>query len=148
MSYEISFYRKGLIHIKTTIYKQGDIVYVSNTSNKQNDDLMHKGRPAVIISRNSLCATSKVVTVVYLTRQQKNDMASHIRLYSVLEEGVVSTALCEEPTTLSKKEIEQVMGHLNKRNMCKLTFGLLWANVPEFIFNAIGSFVNALKYTV
>ena len=75
-------------------------------------------------------------------------MASHIKLYSVLEEGVVSTALCEEPTTLSKKEIEQVMGHLTKRNMCKLTFGLLWANVPEFIFNAVGSFVNALKYTV
>ena len=81
--------------------KRGEIYYIESIYNEQGSE-QRAGRPAVIVSNNTLNATSTVVEVVYLTTKPKQDMPTHVTIRSAPRE---STALCEQIASVSVDRI-------------------------------------------
>ena len=83
--------------------KRGKIYYIENIVNSQSvGSEQFAGRPAVIVSNDKNNQKSETVEIVYLTTQNKSDLPTHVRICST---GIMSTALCEQITTVSKKRI-------------------------------------------
>lgn len=115
------------------MYTQGDIVHIPSQQN-ENANLIHRGRPAIIISRNCVSKYANFVSVVYLTTKNKNSMGSHIKLKTGGKDAI---ALCEQITSLPKEEVGAVMGHISQSDMLKVSVGIIWANVSEALCQAI-----------
>lgn len=78
---------------------RGDIVWVSDlkaTGSEQNGC-----RPALIVSNNMANEYAPVVTVVWLTTQDKKPLPTHCKVKAT----EMSTALCENVTTVSKERV-------------------------------------------
>lgn len=81
--------------------RRGDIYYIKN------DDpaVMRAGRPAIIVSNNKGNMFSSCVEVVYLTRQEKKPMPTHVEVWAT---GTApSVALCERIETVHKDRLEK-----------------------------------------
>lgn len=78
---------------------RGDIVWVAETKAVGSEQ---KGeRPALIVSNNTANEHAPVVTVVWLTTQEKKPLPTHCEVKATEK----STALCENITTVSKERI-------------------------------------------
>ena len=76
-------------------------------------------RPCVVVSNDIGNAHSTVYTVVPLTSQQKTYLPTHVGLSSG------STALCEQCTTVSEKQVLRKKGdNLGKTDMQRIDNGL------------------------
>ncbi|MEE0060741.1 MAG: type II toxin-antitoxin system PemK/MazF family toxin [Acutalibacteraceae bacterium] len=126
---------------KQPVYHQGEIVYIPPKEGVSKN-LVNRDRPAIVISRNSIAEKANFISVVYLTSQEKNDMGSHVELFV---NGQRSIALCEQITSIPKDEVGKSLGKLRKGDMFKVALGILWANVPETIYDAAKAFKLLMK---
>ncbi len=83
-----------------TVYR-GDMYYVDSDRGGTGSE-QKSGRPAIIVSNNVGNSHSPIVEVVYLTTQPKSDLPTHVVIASAPQ---VSTALCEQVTTVSKERL-------------------------------------------
>ena len=86
---------------------KGDLIYVSAGYSVGSEQ--RSGRPAVVVSNNVNNRASSTVEIVYLTRQPKKDLPTHVMIRSAPE---YSTALCEQINTISVERIARVIGHI------------------------------------
>lgn len=68
---------------------------------------MIAGRPGIIVSNDKNNETSSVVEIVYLTTQPKADLPTHVQ---ILTTGRVSTALCEQISTVDISRLGDYVG--------------------------------------
>jgi len=112
--------------------KRGEIYYIQRRDTIGCETA--KARPAVIVSNDTLNATSEVVEVVYLTTAPKKEMPTHATIHAT---GVTSTAICEHIDHISKILVgnwlgtctEEEMRDIEKALMCSLG---IEAPVPEY----------------
>jgi mRNA interferase MazF len=103
--------------------KRGEIYYIQRRDTIGCETA--KARPAVIVSNDTLNATSEVVEVVYLTTAPKKEMPTHATIHAT---GVTSTAICEHIDHISKILVgnwlgtctEEEMRDIEKALMCSL----------------------------
>lgn len=88
--------------------KRGDVYYITREPNVGSEQ--QTGRPAIIVSNDANNMYSDTYEVVYLTTQEKKELPTHATIRST---NKVSTALCEQISTVSVNRISDYM--------CKLT---------------------------
>lgn len=81
---------------------RGDIFYVMKVDPITGSE-QEQGRPAVIVSNDIGNEHANIVEVVYLTTKDKKPLPTHVEVKS----NVLSTALCEQITTVSKDRLGQ-----------------------------------------
>lgn len=79
---------------------RGDIFYIRKVDPITGSE-QDQGRPAVIVSNDIGNEHANIVEVVYLTTKDKKPMPTHVEVKS----NVLSTALCEQITTVSKERL-------------------------------------------
>ena len=100
--------------------RRGDIYYIANHNTCGAE--IAKSRPAVIVSTDTLNATSDVVEVVFLTTQPKREMYTHVELNAT---GRQSTALCEQINAVSKLRVGDYIGCCSVEEMAAIDRALL-----------------------
>lgn len=86
--------------------RRGEIFYIM--SGTQSTGCEQKAdRPAIIVSNNKCNIFSKFVEVVYLTKQPKTDLPTHVTINS---SGRTSTALCEQVHSVSIDRVGDYVG--------------------------------------
>lgn len=85
--------------------KRGEIWYIERGFSIGSEQA--SGRPAVVISNNLNNAHSSTVEVVYLTTKPKHDLPTHVTIRSLSR---ISTALCEQITTVSVERVGNYCG--------------------------------------
>lgn len=101
-------------------YKRGEIFYVMRDGMQTGSEIYH-GRPAIIVSNDILNATSSLVEVVFLTTQPKKDMGTHVRITST---GRLSTALCEQITTVAVERLGNYIGTASGKEMREIDMAI------------------------
>ena len=92
---------------------RGEIYYIMDSGNNTGSE-QAAGRPAIIVS-NEMCNThSPVVEVVFLTTRPKTDMPTHVTIRSTAK---VSTALCEQITSISVERLGECAGVCTSQEM-------------------------------
>lgn len=97
--------------------RRGEVYWINKPNNTLGSE-MAKNRPGIIVSSNDGNQTSPLVTVVYLTSQEREPMSTHVlvkRTSSGDCEG--NTALCEQIYTVSKSRIGEYMARLSDEDM-------------------------------
>ena len=93
--------------------KRGDIYYIAPTGVRSGSE--QRGyRPAVILSNNANNLFSPVIEIVYLTKQEKHEIPTHVPISSSI---YYSTALCEQIMTVDKKRLNNYIGHCTKEEL-------------------------------
>lgn len=105
-------------------FSYGDIHYIDRFETCGSEQ--YPGRPAVIVSNEAANRHSATVEVVYLTTQPKENLPTHVTIYST---GKKSTVLCEQITTV---DISRV-----KNYVCTVTPGELM-QIERALFASIG----------
>lgn len=100
--------------------KRGEIYYIYRRDTLGSE--IAKARPAVIISNDTLNATSEVVEVIYLTTQPKKEMPTHVLINAT---GCPSTALCEQIDTVSVQLIGDYCGLCTEEELRDIDLALL-----------------------
>lgn len=101
-------------------YYRGDIFYVTNLGSTAIGSEQMPGRPAIIVSNNANNAHSPTVTVVYVTSKPKKDLPTHVQISC----KVLSTALCETISTISKDRLGDYIRSPNDKEMEEIDHGL------------------------
>ena len=76
------------------------------------------GRPVVIISNNSGNRFSPAITVIPFTTADKKPLPTHVKV--LMEDGKVSTALCEQLRTISTDLLEDYIGTLDNTKLTEI----------------------------
>lgn len=100
--------------------KRGEIYYIEpyyTTGSEQRGD-----RPAVIVSNRMNNEHSTTVEVVFLTTKPKNDLPTHVTVNGT---GRVSTALCEQISTVAVERIGHFCGVCSKQEMASIETAML-----------------------
>lgn len=102
--------------------RRGEIYYIENSKNYNNvGPEQHSARPAVIVSNDKCNIFSNVVEIVYLTTQEKNDLPTHVDIYST---GRKSTVLCEQIHSISKERIGDYVATCTDNEMQMINIAL------------------------
>lgn len=102
---------------------RGDIYWIQKTRWGDTDgSCQEAGRPAVIVSNHQNNQHSDTLEIVYLTTAPKKDLPTHVTIRSAIE---VSTALCEQITTISEDRIGNYIGKATKEEMEALENAML-----------------------
>ncbi len=100
---------------------RGDIYFVKlhfSTGSEQRG-----GRPAIVVSGDKNNEHSATVEVVYLTAKKKrNDMPTHVTIRSSER---ISTALCEQVTTVALERIGYYIGHVTDVELKNLDIAMM-----------------------
>ena len=102
--------------------RRGDIYYIQRHDTVGTEIM--KARPGVIVSHDSLNATSEVVEVVYLTTAPKKTLPTHV---SILSTGRPSTALCEHVDYVSTELVGDYCGRCTDEEMRAINTALIHA---------------------
>lgn len=101
--------------------KRGEIFYISRggaiTGHEQFSD-----RPAVVVSNDMNNENSGVIEIVYLTTQPKTDLPTHATVRST---GRISTALCEQVTSVSTDRVNNYIGQCSDKEMENIDIALM-----------------------
>ena len=116
--------------------KRGDIFWVDpNPYKPAVGHMQQAGRPAIVVSNDENNFYSPTLEIVYLTTKPRRDMPTHCTIRS---SNRVSTALCEQVTTISKAEqIGEYIGCCTEEEMrmvdtcIAISLGLDFATQPE-----------------
>ena len=92
--------------------KRGEIWYVEKGSAIGSEQA--SGRPAVVISNDLNNTHSPTVEVVYLTTKPKHNLPTHVTIRSLRR---ISTALCEQITTVAVERIGNYYGRVTADEM-------------------------------
>lgn len=101
--------------------KRGEIYYIKSNFQEVGNE-MHSGRPAVIISADSINGTGGTVSVVYMTTQPRYESPTHVTTRSTLR---VSTIICEQVTTVSKERVGDYIGKLPDSELRAVETGIM-----------------------
>lgn len=93
--------------------ERGDIFYVESIYNEEGSE-QKAGRPAVVVSNDIGNEHAPLVTLVYLTTAPKNYQPTHVTIRSAPR---ISTALCEQITTVAKSRLGSYMSTCTKAEM-------------------------------
>lgn len=103
--------------------KRGEIYYIEPSKALQTTGSEQRAnRPGIIVSSDANNKHSKVVEIVYLTTQQKNDMLTHVTINSAVRQSI---ALCEQINTISINRVADYMGQCTAEEMQKIDNALL-----------------------
>ena len=102
--------------------KRGEIYFIHSQPTCGSE--ITKGRPAIVVSCDSLNRTSDMVTVVYLTSRPKRDMGVHVAVNAT---GKPSTALCEQISAVSVMRVGDYCGTCTEDEMRAIDKALLSA---------------------
>ena len=97
--------------MENDIYR-GDIFYIDYGQYTGSEQ--RAGRPGIIVSNDMNNVHSTTVEVVYLTTQPKEDLPTHVLVRST---NKVSTALCEQITTVSKERVGKYLASCTEVEM-------------------------------
>lgn len=99
---------------------RGDIWYVGSGFAVGSEQ--RPGRPAVVVSNQRNNQHSEVVEMVFLTTAPKHDLPTHV---TVRSSGRVSTALCEQISTVSVERLGNYCGHVSDSEMAAIESAML-----------------------
>ena len=103
--------------------RRGQVYWIDN-DDVDEDTITHvvrKKRPGVIMSSSIGCSTSPIVTIVYLTSQERDQVDIHPDIYST---GRKSYALCEMVETIEKSRLLEFKATLTDFEMEKIERGI------------------------
>ena len=112
---------------------RGDIWYIGNGYPAVGSE-QRPGRPAVVVSNQQNNRYGEVVEVIYLTTAPKRDLPTHVTIRS---SGRVSTALCEQISTVSVERLGDYCCHVSDseltaiENAMLISLGIQLAPVSE-----------------
>lgn len=100
---------------------RGDIWYVMNSYQTVGSE-QRPGRPAVVVSNQKNNQYGDVVEMVFLTTAPKRDLPTHVTIRS---SGRVSTALCEQISTVSMERLGNYCGHVSDSELAAIEGAML-----------------------
>lgn len=100
---------------------RGDIWYIGNGYPAVGSE-QRPGRPAVVVSNQQNNKYGEVVEVIYLTTAPKRDLPTHVTIRS---SGRVSTALCEQISTVSVERLGNYCGHVSDSELTAIENAML-----------------------
>ena len=98
-------------------YLRGQVWWQKPSTIKQ-PGIQNDGRPIVIISNNSGNRFSPAITVIPFTTADKKPLPTHVKV--LMEDGKVSTALCEQLRTISTDLLENYIGTLDDTKLTEI----------------------------
>ena len=101
---------------------RGQVWWQKSTSTRQ-PGIQNDGRPVIIISNNTCNRFSPAITVVPLTTADKKPLPTHVKV--LMEDGKVSTALCEQLKTISTELLEDYIGTLDDTKLTEIEGAIL-----------------------
>ena len=87
--------------------KRGDIFWIRGNSDPTGN-VQRQNRPGIIVSNDTNNSFSHTVEVVFLTTAPKKCLPTHCTIKS---SNCVSTALCEQITTVSTDQLDGYVAH-------------------------------------
>lgn len=104
---------------------RGDLFYITKTTYTGSEIDPKGGRPAVIVSDNSLNCKRNTVTIVYLTTKSHEGIDTQF----YIEEGKCynSYGLCEQITTVDKSFVGDFIGHITDEEVEAMDMAILCA---------------------
>ena len=102
--------------------KRGEIYYIANRHTHGAE--IAKGRPAVIVSADTINRNSEVVEVVYLTTSPRREMPTHVPIET---SGTSATACCEQIDSISKQLVGDYYGTCTTEEMSEIDAALLYS---------------------
>lgn len=100
--------------------KRGDIWYIESGYSTGSEQ--RPGRPAIIVSNDANNKHSSTVEMVYLTTAPKHDLPTHVTIRSTSR---VSTAICEQITTVATERIGSYCGTVTDAEMSSIETAML-----------------------
>lgn len=100
--------------------RRGDIFYVQREPVCGSEQIA--GRPAIVVSNESNNQHCGTVEVVYLTTRPKKELVTHVTIKS---SGCLSTALCEQVSTVSVERLANYAGHCTDSEMAQLEVAMM-----------------------
>lgn len=101
--------------------KRGDIYYIYKAG-EVSGSVQQAGRPAVVVSNDAANASSNVIEMVFLTTQPKKSLPTHVCIRSTKR---VSTALCEQISSISGERIGEYVCSCTEQEMKMIDIALL-----------------------
>ena len=98
-------------------YLRGQVWWQKLSTIKQ-PGIQNDGRPVVIISNNSGNRFSPAITVIPFTTADKKPLPTHVKV--LMEDGKVSTALCEQLRTIPTDLLENYIGTLDDTKLTEI----------------------------
>ena len=122
--------------------RRGEIYYIDKAVQTGSEQIA--GRPAIIVSSDKCNLSSEIVEVVFLTTAPKIDMATHVTIRSTQR---VSTALCEQVTSVSVSRVGTYFGRCTDAEMDEIDTALaISLDIPEYpTYATRGSDTTALE---
>lgn len=102
--------------------KRGEIYWVNASQLLPSGSVQKPDRPAIIVSNDIGNANSYVREIVYLTSSPKKDLPTHVTIRSAPQ---ISTALCEQITTISDDQIGDYIGTCTTAEMMAVEQAML-----------------------
>lgn len=102
------------------VFLRGEIYYVSRGATTGCE--MATGRPAIIVSNDGINKNLSTVEVVYLTTKPKPLWDEYVRVRS---SGVLSTAICDQISTVDKSRIKEKIGNCTHEEMERIDLAIL-----------------------
>lgn len=101
-------------------FVRGSIWYVESGYSTGSEQ--RPGRPAIIVSNDVNNKHSSTVEMVYLTTAPKHDLPTHVTIRSTSR---VSTAICEQITTVATERIGSYCGTVTDAEMSSIETAML-----------------------
>jgi mRNA interferase MazF len=101
-------------------FVRGSIWYVESGYSTGSEQ--RPGRPAIIVSNDANNKHSSTVEMVYLTTAPKHDLPTHVTIRSTSR---VSTAICEQITTVATERIGSYCGTVTDAEMSSIETAML-----------------------
>lgn len=98
-------------------YLRGQVWWQKPSTIKQ-PGIQNDGRPVIIISNNTCNRFSPAITVVPLTTADKKPLPTHVKM--LMEDGKISTVLCEQLRTISTDLLEDYVGTLDDTKLTEI----------------------------
>ena len=102
---------------------RGQIWWQKSTSTIKQPGVQNDGRPVIIISNNTCNRFSSAITVIPLTTADKKPLPTHVKI--LMEDGKISTALCEQLRTISTELLEDYIGTLDDTKLTEIEGSIL-----------------------
>ena len=103
--------------------KRGEIYYVEPSKQYQETGSEQRAnRPAIIVSNDLNNENSQTVEMVYLTTQPKKELPTHVQINC---NGRISTALCEQISTVAVERLQNYMGTCTDDEMGKINDAIM-----------------------
>lgn len=103
--------------------KRGEIYYVEPSKQYQETGSEQRAnRPAIIVSNDMNNENAQTVEIVYLTTQPKKELPTHVQINC---NGRISTALCEQISTVAVERLQNYMGTCTDDEMGKINDAIM-----------------------